>query len=105
MFLMKLEHYPPEKLKKLVLSVLDRHLNLSLYKIFFFGSRVRGDCFDGSDIDIGIEGPQKLPVSVKLDIDEALDKLPVLYKIELVDFKNISRRFKKEALKSIEYIN
>lgn len=102
---MKLEHYSTSKLKKLLLKIFQKHLDLKKYRVFFFGSRVRGDSFTTSDIDIGIQGSKKLPAKIKLDIEEDLEKLPILYKIELVDFNNVSPEFKKEAGQWTESLN
>jgi len=101
---MKLEFYSENKLKKEILEIVSKHLNISRYKIFFFGSRVNGDNFPRADIDIGIEGPEKLPIKAKLKIEEDLDNIPTLYKLELVDFNTVSEKFQKEALKYIEYV-
>jgi len=101
---MKLEYYQIEKLKKEIRDISARYLDLAEYKIFFFGSRVKGNNFERADIDIGIEGPEKIPASIKLKMKEDLEKLPTLYKFDLVDFKNVSQKFKKQALKSIEKI-
>ena len=57
---MKLAHYPEKKLKKEILEIIGKHLDLRKYKVFFFGSRVKGDNFPRADIDIGIEGPLSL---------------------------------------------
>jgi predicted nucleotidyltransferase len=103
---MKLEFYPEEKLKKEILEIIGRYLDLKKYKIFFFGSRVKGINFPRADIDIGILGPKPLPVEVKFKIIEELEKIPTLYKFDFVDFSDplISKSFKKEALKNIEYV-
>jgi len=101
---MKIEFYPEEKLKKEILRIFERHLDLRKYKIFFFGSRVKGDNFERSDIDIGIKGKEPVPLAVKFEIKEDLEKLPTLYKIDLVDFVQVSSDFKKMALKHIEYV-
>ncbi|MCG2701441.1 nucleotidyltransferase domain-containing protein [Candidatus Parcubacteria bacterium] len=101
---MKLENYPVKKLKKQILSVVGKHLDLNDYRIFFFGSRVKGDNFDRADIDFGVEGLKKISPSIKFKIQEELENLPILYKIDFVDFKNVSKEFKQEALKNIEYV-
>ena len=101
---MKLEFYPEEKLRKEILEIVGKYLNLNSYRVFFFGSRVNGDNFLSSDIDIGIEGPEEVPAKIKLQIEEELDNLPTLYKFEVVDFRNIPLSFKEEALKHIEYV-
>ncbi len=101
---MKIEFYSEKKLKKEILNIIGKYLDLNKYKVFFFGSRVRGDNFPRADIDIGIEGPKPIPAEVKLNIEEELEKLPTLYKFDLVDFSQVSRDFEKEAKKEIEYV-
>ena len=101
---MKLENYPVEKLKEEILKILCKYLYLSQYKVFFFGSRVKGNADERADIDIGIEGPE-IPFHIKLEIEEELENLPILYKIDFVDFNNVDEDFKKIAKKYVEYIN
>jgi predicted nucleotidyltransferase len=101
---MRLEYYPEDKLKKEILEILGKYLDLSKYKVFFFGSRVSGAGDSHSDIDIGIEGPE-IPAYAKLEIEEELENLPILYKIDFVDFNNVSDKFKKFAKEHIEYLN
>ncbi|PIU83462.1 MAG: nucleotidyltransferase domain-containing protein [Elusimicrobia bacterium CG06_land_8_20_14_3_00_38_11] len=101
---MKIECYPVEKIKKEIQQIITKYLDLRNYKIFFFGSRVKGNNFPRADIDIGIEGSEELPVKIKLDIEEELDKLPTLYKIDFVDFKNVSDDFRIATLKYREYL-
>jgi predicted nucleotidyltransferase len=102
---MRLENYSPEKLKKEILIIAGEYLDLKKYKIFFFGSRVTGGGSEKSDIDLGIEGPKEIKAGIKLDIIEKLDNLPILYKLDLVDFKKVSADFRKLAMKKVEYLN
>ena len=101
---MKLEHESSEKLKNDILKILRRYLNLQEYKVFFFGSRVEENNSEHADIDVGVEGPRPIPSRVKLEIEEALENLPVLYKIDFVDFKDVSDEFHKIALQHVEYL-
>jgi len=103
---MKLEFYPAGKLKKEILEIVGKYLDLKEYKIFFFGSRVRGDNFPRADIDIGILGKKPIPIEIKFQIVEELEKIPTLYKFDLVDFSDplVSENFKSEVLKNIEYV-
>jgi len=101
---MKLAHYSEKKLKKEILEIVDKYLDLKKYKVFFFGSRVKGDNFPRADIDIGIEGPRAISGDIKLEIEEQIGELPILYKFDIVDFKTASNKFKKEALKHTEYV-
>jgi len=103
---MRIENYSEDKLKKEILEIVGRFLDLEKYRVFFFGSRVEGRGNERSDIDIGIEGPEKIPGYILYQIKEEIEeKIPVLYKFDIVDFKNCDKDFKKRALLNIEYLN
>lgn len=102
---MKLGFYPPEKLKKELLDIIGRHLDLKNYRVFLFGSRVTGRGNERSDIDVGIEGPEAVSAKAWRSILDEIEKLPTLYKIEVVDFKKVSADFRKVALERIEVIS
>ena len=99
---MRLEHYSEEKLKREILALLGRHLDLALFRVFFFGSRVTpGKGTDRSDIDVGIDGPP-VPSKTWLEIREEVENFPSLYKIEIVDFRRVAPIFRKVALRYTE---
>lgn len=102
---MKIDYIEDKYLKNELLKIISKHLPLKQYKIFIFGSRVKGDNFSKSDIDIGILGPKKIPVDVKFTLEEELENLPTLYTFDLVDFGDTSAKFKKEAMKHTEPLN
>lgn len=101
---MRLEHYPVEKLKKEILQILGKRLDLSKYRVFFFGSRVDGLADERSDIDVGIEGPA-IPSGVWFDIQEEIENMPTLYTLELVDFRTVDDTFRQVALQHTEDIS
>ena len=101
---MRLDNYPEGKLKKELSIVCKKYLDTSKYKLFLFGSRVTGFGSDRSDIDLGIDGPEKIPFGIMGKIKEEIGNIPVLYKIDVVDFKNTSTNFTKVALSKIEPI-
>ena len=101
---MRLERYPVERLKKELLAVVGKHLDLNTHRLFFFGSRVTGGGTDRSDVDVGIEGPESVPAPQWLAIQDEVDELPMLYKIEFVDFKRVSPEFREVATQHIELI-
>ncbi len=51
---MRLEYYSEEKLKQQIKEIFGKYLDLTKYKVFFFGSRVTNKNSLFSDIDIGI---------------------------------------------------
>ncbi|MFY9462990.1 MAG: nucleotidyltransferase domain-containing protein [Candidatus Sungiibacteriota bacterium] len=101
---MRLEHYPLEKLKKEILEIVGRHLDLAKYRVFFFGSRVSGKGTDRSDINVGIEGPDEIPYDDLFAMRGAVERLPTLYKIDIVDFRRASGDFREVALQHTEFI-
>lgn len=101
---MRLEHYSAEKLKKEIIEIISRYLNLNEYKVFFFGSRVIGRGTERSDIDVGIEGPAPIPLKIKFEIEDEIENIPTLYKIEIVDFKSVPADFYEVARQNIEII-
>ena len=102
---MKLEHESEKILKEKILRIIGKYLNLSKYRVFFFGSRVTGKSDENSDIDIGIEGDKPLPAGVLSDIQDEIEELPVLYKIDVVDFADANEKFKAIAKEHIELVN
>mgnify|MGYP001585638065 FL=1 len=102
---MRLEHESLEKMKENILYIIGKHLDLNKYQVFFFGSRVAGKGDDRSDIDIGIEGGGPVSDDLLMVIKEEIDALPILYKIDLVDFQRTSMKFKQFAKSAIEILN
>lgn len=102
---MRLEYYPLEKLKQQLIDIISVYPDLLSCKLFFFGSRVTGYGTDRSDIDLGIEGKSPISAKTLIEIEERIENLPTLYKIELVDFCCVSDNFRKVALRKIELIN
>lgn len=77
---------------------------LSGHKVFLFGSRARGDAKSRSDFDLGVMGHAPLPLEDFYAIEDMLDGLPTLYRIDWVDFARASERFRTEALRSTKVL-
>jgi uncharacterized protein YecE (DUF72 family) len=101
---METKFYPREKLERDILQIVGRYLNLNQYRLFFFGSRVEGKGDERSDIDIGIEGPENIPLEAIARIRDDLANLPTLYSFDVVDFTQADADFKEVAQKHIEEI-
>ena len=101
---MKTEFYSKEKLKKEILRIVGRYLDLSKHKVFFFGSRVTGKANKRSDIDIGLKGSKEIPLKVMAKIREEVSNIATLYHIDVVDFSSADKDFRKIAEKNIEII-
>ncbi len=94
----------PEELKEQIINIVTKWLKLPHYRIFYFGSRVNGKADERSDLDIGIEAAQPVPLQIMSEIKSDLDELPILQKIDFVDFQMVSAEFRQVALKNIEVI-
>lgn len=101
---MRLEFYSSEKLGQEIKDIVGKYLDLNQYQIFFFGSRVSGKGDERSDIDIGIEGPEKISLRTMSKIKEEVENMPILYKIDIVDFKSVSSDFYEIAIQNIEIL-
>lgn len=99
---MKLEYISSDVLKKELRKRMGKHLDLKRYKVFVFGSRVTGKGDEHSDIDIGIEGDKPIPRVIFSKIRDEIEDIPVLYTIELVDFKRVPKEFRDIALQNVE---
>ena len=99
-----MEHESVDILKSEIARIAGKHLDTGKYRVFFFGSRVRGNSTPRSDIDIGIEGREELPLRVKGEIEEEIEALPVLYEMDVVDFTAASEKFRNFARRWTEPI-
>ena len=74
------------------------------YKEFLFGSRASGKANDRSDYDIGIKSEDDLQGSALVNSQWDLEDLPVLQKIELVDFNSVSEDFERVASENMRVL-
>ncbi len=83
-----------EKIKPKIIKILKKY---KIKKAGLFGSYVRGDQKENSDIDVLIEYPKKMGgfefVGVALDLEKALKK-----KVDLLTYGGISPHLKKYIL-------
>lgn len=68
-------------------------------RVFLFGSRARGMYDEKSDIDIGILSDTRISGKQWMTIQEKLEQIPTLLKIDIVDFNTVDEGFKASALK------
>jgi predicted nucleotidyltransferase len=93
-------HLPEEIINQLNLIARNLHKKSKSAQLFLFGSRVNGDYSERSDIDIGFFG-KNISFKRKIEIEEAIEDLTTLNKIDFVDFSQTSCEFKKYALNNI----
>lgn len=101
---MNLEFYSVDKLKKQLSDIIFKYLDKNKWKVCFFGSRVRGDNSDTSDIDIGIDGPDSVPPGIMFQIKEEIETIPTLYSFDIIDFSGVSEKFRGIVKNEAEYV-
>ncbi len=80
-------------LKPEYLIILKEILSKFQYKFYIYGSRVRGDTWKFSDIDICYK--EEIPAKVVGDIREALEESNLPYHVDLVNLNQVSDEFAK----------
>lgn len=86
-----------DQLKEMVLEALKNEK----VKIFIFGSRARKDNYTASDVDIGYIPYDKFDDKKITMLKYKLENSNIPYKVEIVNFNQVSEEFKQEALKDI----
>jgi hypothetical protein len=71
-------------------------------KIILFGSRARKEDVVCSDVDIGLIPKGELDKKKVTLLREMIENLNIPYRVDVVDFSNVSEEFKKEAMSEIE---
>ena len=66
-------------------------------RIFLFGSRAAGRGGSRSDFDLGIEAGEPLPPDVLDSVREQFETLPLLQKVDVVDFADVDDSFRELA--------
>ena len=85
------------KLKKMVIDF----FKYDRVKIILFGSRARGENYTSSDVDIGIIPYGEFEGEKISLLREKIENLNIPYKVEIVNFMEVSKEFKQEALKNV----
>ena len=93
-----------KEVNRKIIEIIQKWMKLPHYKVFYFGSRVTGGAGERSDIDIGIDASQRIPGDIMVEIGSELQELPIMQKIDVVDFNVVDEDFKKVALEKIEVI-
>ncbi len=72
------------------------------YKVVLFGSRATGRARERSDYDLGVVGDVPLPLEDFYAIEDTMEALPTLYRIDWVDLMRTDERFRARVLKEAE---
>ncbi len=83
-------------------DILDANLKGVSFRAFIFGSQANKPVLSRSDIDVGIIADNEISVQQMARIQADIEGLPMLYKIDLVNFNEVDEKFKSVALKNVE---
>ena len=90
----------------MIVGILRSHASrLRGHKVVLFGSRAQGNAKPRSDFDLGVVGDAPLPLEDFFAIEDVLDELPTLYRIDWVDFARVTEQFRAQALQKVEVIH
>ena len=89
----------------IVKQIVLKHVPKNEFAVFLFGSRAASNSNSLSDIDVGIMGTKPLPTLIMADLDSNLEESIVPFKIDLIDFYQVDKAFRDEALSSIQIWN
>lgn len=85
-------------------EILKKNLADISYRAFIFGSQANLPELRRADIDIGLIGNKPILPQHLSKINEAIENLPMLYNIDLVDFNDVDEQFKAVAFRNIEWL-
>ena len=72
------------------------------FRVRLFGSWASGNPRPHSDIDIAIDGPNPVDPAHMADIRDAVERLPTLFTIDLVDLATVSDAFRRSVQKQFD---
>lgn len=75
------------------------------YKILLFGSQAKGNALETSDIDIGILGEQEAPWEAMVKIKAAVEGIPTLRQVDIVDLMAAGEEFRNRVLVSAQELS
>ena len=84
------------QIDEVIAEITQRCRNYGAQKIILFGSRAKGTATEGSDIDIAVSGVASSDI---FELEEALEDIPTLYTIDLVDLDTCKNQLLLEDIK------
>lgn len=67
-------------------------------EVLWFGSWVKGTAQPHADIDIAVTASEAIPLQEMAALRDAIDHLPTLHEIDLIDLLTVGQTFREEIL-------
>ena len=80
-------------IENILKNIIDLWTQFSADRVILFGSRAKGTNTDRSDIDIAVRGVKNI-----WELQEKLEEIPTLYKIDLVDLDTCKNQLLMEDI-------
>jgi len=87
-----------------VVRVICDHVQGESLRLYLFGSWAQGRALSVSDLDIALDTGRPIEPAIIQKIAEALDELPTLRKVDIVDLQAVDQEFRKRVLKQGELV-
>ena len=78
---------------EIIINILNAHIKKG--KVYAFGSRYKNNNKKFSDFDIAIDTGEKLSFEFLNILKDAFEESDLPYRVDIIDYNNISDRFKK----------
>lgn len=69
--------------------------HLTNEKVILFGSRIKGNCHEHSDLDVAIKGDTKLAWNLIGELRDAFENSTFSFRIDFLDYHQVSIEFQK----------
>jgi hypothetical protein len=87
-----------------VVRVVCGHLHGERLRMYLFGSWAQGRALSVSDLDIALDAGRPIEPAIVQKIADAVDELPTLRKVDVVDLQAVDREFRQRVLQQGELI-
>jgi hypothetical protein len=91
-----------DEIKALLRGVLREHLAEVPHRAFLFGSQANQTELKRADFDVGLLPEVPIPEPVMSRLLAAIEDLPMLYPVDVVDFSRVRASFRQIALQNTE---
>ena len=81
-----------------VVRVVCDHLNAEFLRLYLFGSWAEGRALSVSDLDIALDTGGPIELAMMQRISDALDELPTLRRVDVVDLHAVDRKFRNQVV-------
>ena len=87
-----------------VVRVVCDHVHEESLRMYLFGSWAQGRSLSVSDLDIALDTGRPIEPAIIQKVSDALDELPTLRKVDIVDLQAVDQEFRKRVLQQGELI-